>query len=217
DHLENLKADVFDMIAFPMQKVKGYVQDYLYEPGGRIYTGDDGDVEFLKPDTTALNADMQIAALEVKMEELAGAPKEAMGIRSPGEKTKFEVQVLDNAASRIFLNKIKHFELIFFEPLLNHALMIARQNMSGNDVVRTLDSDIDATIFSTVTKEDITADGILHPEGASHFADRANKLQNLVTMANSAVAQDNGVKVHLSGKKIARLLEELVDLEDYKI
>jgi hypothetical protein len=217
DHLENLKADVFDFIAWPMQKVKGYVQDYNWEPGGRIYVGDDGDVEILKVDSVALNADMQIEALERKMEELAGAPKEAMGIRSPGEKTKFEVQVLDNAASRIFLNKIKHFETTFFEPLLNYGLMVSRQNMTGNDVVRTLDSQVDAVIFSTVTKDDITANGILRPMGASHFADRANKLQNLFGMMNSPTMQDPAVKVHMSGKKIARLAEELADLEEYSI
>lgn len=217
DHLENLKADVFDFIAWPMQKVKGFVQDYAWEPGGRVYIGDDGDVEIIKVDSVALNADMQIADLERKMEELAGAPKEAMGIRSPGEKTKFEVQVLDNAASRIFLNKIRHFELVFLEPLLNYMLMLARQNMNGNDVVRTLDSQVDAVIFSTITKDDITADGILHPEGASHFAYRANQLQNLATLMNSAFMQDAAVKVHISGKKIARIAEELADFDDYEI
>jgi hypothetical protein len=217
DHLENLKADVFDMIAFPVQKIKGFVQDYVYEPGARIYLNEEGDVEFMHPDTTALNADMQIDVLERRMEELAGAPKEAMGIRSPGEKTKFEVQVLDNAASRIFLNKIKHFEKVFLEPLLNYMLVLARQNMSGGDVSRTLDSEIDAVIFSTVTKDDLTASGVLRPVGASHFAYKANMLQNLVTLMNSAVAQDAQVKVHLSGKKIAKIMEEMSDLDQFKI
>lgn len=217
DHLENLKADVFDMIAFPMTKVKGVVQDFVYEPGGRIYVGDDGDVTFLHPETTALNADMQIQALEQKMEELAGAPREAMGIRSPGEKTKFEVQILDNAASRIFLNKIRYFEQVCFEPLLNYALSLSRQNMTGNDVTRTLSSVSDAVIFTTITKEDITADGVLRPEGASHFAYRANMLQNIMGLCNSAVGQDPAVKVHWSGKKLARLMERLADLDDYDI
>ncbi len=217
DHLENLKADVFDLIAYPVQKVKGFVNDYEYQPGERIYVGEDGDVEFMHPDTTALNADMQIQELERRMEEMAGAPKEAMGIRSPGEKTKFEVQTLDNASSRMFLNKIKHFETVFFEPLLNYALQLARKNMSGSDVTRTLDSEIDAAIFSTITKEDIVANGVLHPEGASHFAHRANVLQNVLSLLNSAAIQDPQVKVHLSGKKIAQLVEELADLDAFKI
>ena len=35
------------------------------------------------------------------MEEMAGAPKEAMGFRSPGEKTAYEVQRMENAASQV--------------------------------------------------------------------------------------------------------------------
>lgn len=217
DHLENLKADVFDMIALPFLKIKGFVQDFEWEPGGRGYTGDDGDIECLKPDATALNADMQIDRIMKLMEEMAGAPREAMGIRSPGEKTKFEVQTLDNAASRLFMNKARHFELTFLEKLLNYMLELSRKNMSSADIVRTLDSNIDAVIFSTVSKDDITANGILHPVGASHFAYRANLLQNIVTLSNSAVMQDEGVKVHISGKKTAKLLEELNDLERFKL
>lgn len=217
DHLENLKADIFDLIAYPQKKVKGFVQDWVDQPGERIMVGEDGDVEYLHPDTTALGADMQIETLERRMEEMAGAPKEAMGIRTPGEKTKFEVQILDNAASRIFLNKIRHFEQIFFEPLLNYGLMVARQNMSGSDVARTLDSEIDAITFTTITKDDLTANGILRAQGATHFAYRANVLQNVIQLMNSAVCQDAQVKVHLSGKKIAKLVEELADLDTYKI
>ncbi len=217
DHLENLKADAFDLIAFPVQKIKGYVDDYDYGPGERIYCGDDGDVEFMRPDTTALNADMQIEKLEQRMEELAGAPKQAMGQRTPGEKTKYEVQILDNAGSRIFLHKSSHFEKVLFEPLLNYMLQLARHNMSGNDVVKTLDSEIDGMVFSTITKEDIVANGILHPEGASHFAQKANALQNLTTIMNSHMAADPAVVVHWSGKKIAQLVERVADWEDYHI
>lgn len=217
DHLENLKADVFDLIAFPVQKVKGYVDDYVYGPGERIYCGDDGDVEFMHPETTALNADNQIELLEKRMEELAGAPKQAMGMRTPGEKTKYEVQILDNAGSRMFLHRADHFEKVFFEPLLNFMLQQARTNMSANDVVKTLDSETDAMVFSTITKEDIMANGILHPEGASHFAQKANALQNLTTIMNSHMAVDPAVVVHWSGEKIAALVERVADWEDYHI
>lgn len=217
DHLENLKADAFDMIAFPVIKIRGYVEDFDYGPNARIYVGDDGEVEFMHPDATFLSADTQIETLEMRMEELAGAPREAMGIRSPGEKTKFEVQKLDNAASRIFQNKITHFERVFLTKLLNYMLALSRENMSGNDLTRTLDSDIDAVIFQTVSKDDIVANGILRPKGASHFAEKANLLQNLVTLSNSAIAQDPSVNVHLSGKRLAKLLEETGGLEKYKI
>ena len=217
DHLENLKADVFDLVAFPVQKVRGYVEDYTYEPGARIYVGDDGDVEFMSPDVTALNADIQIRELQLRMEELAGAPREAMGIRTPGEKTAFEVQTLDNAASRLFLNKIRHFEKVFLEPLLNDMLAVARQNMQASDVARSMSSEINAIIFSTVTRDDITARGTLRPTGARHFAERATQMQNILNLLNNPAMQDPAVSVHLSGKKLAKVLEELADLDDFEV
>ena len=36
DHLENLKADVFDQIAYPVMKIRGDVEDFDFAPGARI-------------------------------------------------------------------------------------------------------------------------------------------------------------------------------------
>lgn len=218
DHLENIKADAYDLIAFPIQKITGFVEDYDYEPGARINVGEEGDVEFMRADLSSIvSADTQIEALMFRMEELAGAPREAMGFRTPGEKTKFEVQILDNAAQRIFLNKTEQFEKEFLTKLVNFGLGLARQNMAASDVVRTLDSEVEAVIFSTVTKEDITADGLLRPVGASQFARKANILQNLVNLSNTPLMQDPAINVHISGKKTAKLIEELSDLDDFKL
>ena len=80
DHLENLKADVFDQIAYPILKIKGGdVEDFVFEPGARIYLGDEGDVGYMSPDTTALQADLQIQNLADTMEEMAGAPRQGYG------------------------------------------------------------------------------------------------------------------------------------------
>lgn len=218
DHLENIKADAYDLLAFPVQKVRGYVEDYEYAPNARINVGEEGDVEFMRTDLSAIiSADSQIETLMFRMEELAGAPREAMGFRTPGEKTKFEVQILDNAAQRIFLNKTEQFEKEFLTKLLNYALGLARQNMSAADVVRTLDSEVEAVIFSTITKDDITANGLLRPVGASQFARKANILQNIVTLSNTPLMQDPSVNVHISGKKMAKLVEELSDLDEFKL
>ena len=217
DHLENLKADVFDQIAAPVLKVIGHVEDFEWKPYARIYCGDEGDVVPLPPDTTALNADTQIALLEQKMEEMAGAPREAMGFRTQGEKTAFEFQTLTTAANRIFQKKIGYFEATLLEPALNDMLELSRRNMQENDVVRVLDDESAAVLFKTVTREDLVAKGRLRPRGASTFARKATLVQNLTNFSNSAVAQDPAVNVHISGLRVAELMEELLDLDKFNL
>ncbi len=218
NHLENLKADVFDMIAHPVQKIRGDVEEYEYSPGAKIYCAEDADVSFMHPDTTALNADMQINALEQKMEDFAGAPRQAMGIRTPGEKTAFEVQTLDTYASRIFQEKISQFERLFLEPILNLMLESARRNLSGNDVIEVLDTDLGSKTFVTVTRSDLTSNGKLRPIGARHFAATQQLMQSLVQALNSALGQDPTVMAHVSGKKLAHLVfEELPGLRKFAL
>jgi len=216
DHLENLKADVFDLIAYPPLKIIGEVEQFDWAPGEEIHIDEGGsDVQMLVPDTTALNADTQIALLEQKMEEFAGAPREAMGIRSPGEKTAFEVSELQNAASRIFQEKITAFERQFLEPLLNSMLEVARRNMDTGDVVRTMDDDLGVVKFIEITKEDITAKGKLRPIGARHFAAQAQLIQNLNGVFNSQIGQM--IAPHVSTKRLAQVLEDTLGLQRFEM
>jgi hypothetical protein len=207
DHLENLKADVFDQIAYPVMKIKGDVEDFDFEPGARIYMGEEGDVGYLVPDATALQADFQIRTIEDKMEEMAGAPRQAMGIRTPGEKTAFEVQQLQNSASRIFEHKAAHFERIFLEPILNSMLEVSRRNLDMVEQISTIDEASGATVFIEITKEDIVGNGKIVPVGARHFAERARRVQNLQQLW-MVKQNDPSVAAHLSGKKFAKILAE---------
>ena len=216
DHLENAKSDAYDLIIHPVMKITGYVEDFEYGPGERIFVGDDGDVAFMPPDTTMLSADTQIAIYEQKMEEMAGAPKQAMGFRSPGEKTAFEMQILENGSNKIFINKTTYLEEIFFEPIINSMLESARRNLSPSDVVRVVDNQYGSVSFMKITKEDITARGKIRPVGARHFARNANMVQNL-TAFQQAFGSDQSVMAHISGKAEARLMEELLGLHKYKL
>ena len=207
DHLENLKADVFDQIAYPVLKIRGDVEDFDFEPNARIYLGDEGDVGYLVPDSTALNADFQIQNIEAKMEMMAGAPREAMGIRSAGEKTAFEVNQLMTAAGRIFQHKTAHFERVFLEPILNAMLESSRRAMDSADVVRVLNEDTGLFFFEQITREDIQANGKIIPIGARHFAERAQRVQNITTLYQIK-ASDPSVASHLSGKEFARILAD---------
>lgn len=207
DHLENMKADIWDQVAYPMIIIQGEVQEFTQQPGERIYVGEEGNVGYLQPEVTALQADQQIADLANKMEELAGAPRMAMGIRTPGEKTAFEVGVLDRGAARVFQHKAHHFERSFLEPLLNDMLEVGRRNLDEVDIVRVLDEDTGVLLFDEVTREDITARGKLRPMGARHFAETALRLQNLQQLWQMK-AQDPTIGVHISGKELARVLSK---------
>lgn len=214
DHLENMKADVFDLIAYPPIKIKGYVEDFDWGPFERIYVSEEGDVELLSPSVQALAADNQIAILEAKMEEMAGSPKEAMGFRTPGEKTAYEVQRLENAASRIFQNKIAQFERSILENLLNAMLELARRHLNPT-TIRVFDSEYKVAQFKSLTAEDITGNGRIKPIAARHFAEKAQVVQNLNTFYSSPAFQQ--VAPHFSAIKAARLWEDLLELEDYDI
>jgi hypothetical protein len=215
DHVENLKADVFDLIAFPVLKIKGYVNDFEWGPMQRIVTDNEGDVEMLAPPFQVLQVNNEIQYLIGMMEEMAGAPKEAMGFRTPGEKTAFEVQRLENAGTRIFTSKSKQFDEMFMEPIYNAMLEMAKRQITGPQEINVFDDEFNLQTFMTLTADDITGAGRIKPLAARHFAEKAEIVQNISSLYSSGIAQDQLVSVHISGFKLAKLLEEALDLQDY--
>lgn len=214
DHLENATADAWDLSIHPPLVIKGEVEEFTWGPNAEIHIDENGGVtELGKNLGPIIAAQNMVQALEDRMEIYAGAPREAMGIRTPGEKTAFEVQTLDNASGRIFQEKITTFEIEALEPCLNTMLEKAKRNIDGFDVVRVLDTDIGVTAFMKVTKEDITATGKLRPIGARHFATQAQLLQNLTSLFNSQLAEK--VAPHTSGQKLASLVEDVMGLERF--
>lgn len=215
DHVENMKADIFDLVTYPVQKVKGFVEDYTWQPGEKIFVSEEGDVDLVAPDVNALQANFEIQNLERLMEEMAGAPREAMGFRSPGEKTKYEVQSMENAASRIFQSKIKQFEEQMLEPLLNAMLEMARRQLTGTSVIRVFDDEFKTSSFQALTVEDITGVGRIKPVAARHFAEQAQLIQNLTQLTGSNLWPT--VQPHFSGVKLAKVIENYFDLSDLEV
>lgn len=215
DHVENMKADIFDLVTYPVQKVKGFVEDFTWQPGEKIFVSEEGDVDMLAPDVDALHANMEIQELERRMEEYAGAPKEAMGFRTPGEKTKYEVQRLENAAARVFQNKIKQFEEQIIEPLLNAMLELARRNLTGTAVIKVFNDEFKTASFQALTVQDITGIGRIKPVAARHFAEQADLVQNLTNLTNSQLWPL--VQPHFSGITMSKILENIFNLEDYGV
>jgi hypothetical protein len=217
DHIENLKADVFDLIAFPVLKIKGYVNDFEWGPMQRIVTDAEGDVEMVAPPFQVLQVNNEIAYLVQMMEEMAGAPKEAMGFRTPGEKTAFEVQRLENAGTRIFTNKTAQWEDHFHERVLNACAEMGRRQITGPQEINVFDNEFNMQTFITLTPDDITGAGRIKPMAARHFAEKAETVQNLAQLYQSGIGQDQLVMAHISGLKIAQIMEECLGLEDYGV
>ena len=213
DHIENMGADIWDLVTYPVQKVKGFVEDYVWQPGEKIFVSEEGDVELVQPEVQIMQADMKIEKIQMQMEEMAGAPREAMGIRSPGEKTKYEVQRLENASSRLFQNKINQFSEQVLEMLLNFMLELARRNLTGATTIKVFDNELNAITFQTLTVDDITGVGRIKPIGARHFAEQAELVQNLTALTGSGLWAT--VSPHFSGITLARILESVFDLKDY--
>lgn len=216
DHLENLKSDAMDLAVLPPIVVKGEVEQFQWAPGVEIHIDENGEVtELAKNVQWVLQADNNIDRLEMRMEQYAGAPREAMGIRSPGEKTAFEVRELQNAAGRIFQEKLNHFELEMLEPVLNAMLETGKRNMDAADWVRVLDNDLGVQSFMEITKEDITASGVLRPIGSRHFAAQAQMIQNLTSLANTPVWQQ--IAPHASSLQLAKMVEDLLGFGRYQV
>jgi len=217
DHIENLKADVFDLITFPPLKIKGYVDDFEWGPFAKIYVSEEGDVEMMAPPFQVLQANIEIDRLINLMEELAGAPKTALGFRTPGEKTAEEVRRLENAAGRIFQHKSAQFEEDFLEPLLNDMLELGRRNVTRTQAIKIFNDEFQMNDFLQVTPEDLQGAGRIRPIAARHFAEQSQLINNLNMIAQTPIGQDPMVMQHFSSIRMAKMLESLLELEDYEL
>jgi len=217
DHLENLKADAMDLIIHPPLKIIGEVEEFIWGPGIAINI-DSGDSDVQELATNMQNvfgANSEIQQIEDHMELFAGAPREAMGVRSPGEKTAFEVDQLSSAAGKIFQQKITHFETELLEPLLNKMLESAQRNLQVADTIRVADTDLGATLFREVTALDIMANGKIRPVGARHFSKQSQDLRNLSDVLNTAIGQM--VAPHMSAIELTKFIDDSLGLKGYKI
>lgn len=214
DHLENIKADAMDLAIHPPLAIIGEVEQFDWKPGGEIHLDEGGSIsEVSKSLNAIITADNQIQSIMDQMELMAGAPREAMGVRTPGEKTALEVQTLNNAAGRIFQEKVTNFEINLMEPNLNDQLEIAVRNLDQTDVVRVIDNDLGAQEFMSISSTDITAAGIIRPVGARHFAQQAQDLQNAIGIFNSPLGQM--IAPHTSGIALSQFVENVLSLSAY--
>lgn len=209
NHLYNRKADAFDKMASPDYLIR-MIEDVEQRADGSkwFYSHDSqGSVTVVSPDTTILNADFQIQELERKMEEYAGAPREAIGLRTPGEKTKFEVQQSSSRADRRFEARTAQFTNQLIEPATNAELQLARKKVDSNLQILTTTEMGD--IFEEISKSTLQNQGVLVAVGARHYAQQARLVQELQGFLQTAQA-DPAILEHFPPRKIAQAFNSLL-------
>ena len=216
DHLENLQADAMDLVVWPPLKIIGEVEEFQWGPGVPIHIDENGDVQELSTNITKLaTAESKMQIIEDRMELYAGAPREAMGIRTPGEKTAFEVDFLGNAADSMRREKSVMFETELLEPTLNSMLEDAHRNFQGKEFAAIRDDETGIQEFVEITKDSFTSEGVLRPIGARHFAQQAQDLATLNQVFSGPMGER--IAPHTSGIELTRLVDNTLNLQGYDL
>lgn len=217
DFLENKRADCYDFISNPQVVEKGDVTaPEVIAPGAKWHCDKDADVRYLSPDSTILTADNYIAMYEQKMDAFAGAPKEALGFRTPGEKTAFEVQQLMNAATRIFNRQIRKFEVEVFEPIVNAMYELFLYMKKGQKIsIKTTNDEYNTPTIIEVSVDDLRGDGAIRAVGSEYYSDRAQTAQTLMQLGNSALFMSPEVLANISPKVLGQVFLDVSGLNKY--
>lgn len=217
NHLENARADAFDDMVYGDLVYRGDVEVKTGDNNSTEYwTTENGDVRRLAPDTAIFQADFQIDKTEQDMEEYAGAPREAAGFRTPGEKTKHEVMQLQTAASRVFQHKMTKFEIDILEQVVNAEIELSVLNLSGRDAIVIEDADRGTTEPMEITKDDLYFNGRVIPIGARHFARQAQLAGDLLQF-QQAIQTDPALAQHFPSKTLAQTWQRVMGMEAFRL
>jgi hypothetical protein len=94
-------------------------------------------------------------------------------------------------------------------------LELARRHITSDIIAKYYDDETKITRFMDLTKDDISGAGRIRPKAARHFAEAAQILQNLNSLAMSPLWED--IRPHISSIKLADAVVDLFDLEVYKM
>src|SRR5690606_23158852 len=94
-------------------------------------------------------------------------------------------------------------------------LELARRKMDET-VIRVIDDEFQVATFLNLTPEDISGSGRIRPVAARHFAEVAERVQN-VTNRYQMLMGDPLLMQHFSSVNLAKMFEELLDLEQFKL
>lgn len=211
NHRENAKNDALDKFIYPDKVYVGDVEEkYDDETGQTIYLAPEGGgVQEIAMNSQFFQYNLEIDALTNTARTSARLPLDLVGFRSPGEKTFGEVSALTEGAMRGFIHKTVSYEA-FLEEILTAELELAHKHISG---VLQVPGQAEGGIipFLDVTRADLKVTGSLIAKGSQRFARKNQVLSTLSQLSQGPLLQMVGA--HVSGKKLAELVEELTELD----
>lgn len=217
DHLENAKSDILDLTIHPRVDIFGDpVDDYDMGPGAENVFGVDARVQYNAPDVSALQLNNEIYNLMNLMEEMAGSPKQTAGMRTPGEKTAFEVSSLNEGAMKLFLEKTKHFEMSFMRHHLNNFYTVLGMYFSVEDTFKVLDNATDTMSIIPVSKEALIRDGNLKLHGSENYG-RRNQILVDLRDGLGTLYQNERTAAHIDSLAVDTMIARELDWEQYSI
>ena len=86
----------------------------------------------------------------------------------------------------------------------------------GTSTVEVNDETTGAKIFREISKSDLTANGKIQAQGASHYARMSMLVQNIQNML-TMMAQDKELQLHFPSTKLAKAFEELLEFGEYQL
>lgn len=216
NHRENAKNDAIDRFIYPDRLYQGEVEEIYDENTNQIkyLTTEGGAVTDITPDASVLSFNAEVDIHEERCRRAARLPQQLAGFRSPGEKTAFEVQSLNDGAFRGFINKAEQFEQDVLERMVTAEIQLSRENYTSAINVMREDEE---GLFSVleVTEDDLKSNGKLIPYGARRFARLLQQQAGLQAVFNSSMGQVVGP--HLSSWGLAQALEKVYGFEEFEM
>lgn len=214
NHRENGKNDAIDKFIYPDRAYVGDVEEIYDEVTGhtKYIMPEGGSVTDIRPDSTVLTFDNQIMMHRDLARTAARLPQQLAGFRTAGEKTATEVQSLNDGAFRGFINKVAQVEEDLLEPLVQAEMRIAKDNFSS--IIKVLEEDEDGVMLTTsITEDDLSANGKLLPMGSRRFSRQLQQLQGLTQLTNTNIAQLVGQ--HINTYNLAKAVEQLYGFDKF--
>ena len=109
-------------------------------------------------------------------------------------------------------NKVSQVEEDLLEPLVQAEMRIAKDNFSS--IIKVLEEDEEGILLTTsITEEDLSANGKLLPMGSRRFSRQLQQLQGLTQLTNTNIAQM--VAPHINTYNLAKTVESLYGFDQY--